>query len=206
MYRTLVRERNHPRLLCLFMKFIGQCIVANAPEKPQGKLRVVKSITNPARGSLHIVNGDYLPPAYTPSPPANNDPIDTTGNTDNDPTSTRVQVQTISSDGTLSAINLKVKLVNNDTAQLTFYAHASTENNVPFSTLSTTWASNKKSVNLSANSELSSHTFEFDHVGLGDGSVVPISQDTASTYYLYVFVTDSDPEDFTWKEVVNINR
>jgi len=185
------------------MNFIGQCVVANAPAKPHGKFRVVKSTTKPTRGFLKIVNGEYLPPAYTPSPPADNDQPDTSAN---DPTSTRVQVQTISSDGTLSAINLKVKLVNNDTVQLPFYAHASTENNVSFSTLSTAWASNKKSVNLSANSELSSHTFEFDRVGLGDGSVVPISQDTATTYYLYVFVTDSDPEDFTWKEVVGINR
>ena len=183
------------------MNFIGQCVVANAHAKPHGKFRVMKSTTKPTSGFLKIVNGEYLPPAYayTPSTPPTNNPS-------NDPTIERVQVQTISSDGTLSAINLKVKLVNNDTVQLTFYAHASTENNVSFSKLSTTWASNKKSVELSANSELSSHTFEFDRVGLGDGSVVPISQDTATMYYLYVFVTDSDDEEFTYNESITINR
>jgi hypothetical protein len=181
------------------MKFIGQCIVANAPEKPRGKFRVMKSITKPTSGFLKIVNGEYLTPTYTPPTPPTNNPS-------NDPTIERVQVQTISSDGTLSAINLKVKLVNNDTVQLTFYAHASTENNVSFYDLSTTWASNKKSVNVSANSELSSHTFEFDRVGLANGSVVPISQDTATTYYLYVFVTDSDDEEFTYNESITINR
>lgn len=184
------------------MKFIGQCIVANVPEKPHGKLRVVKSITNPTRGSLHVVNGDYLPPAYayTPSPSAGNTAT-------NDPDIQRVQVQTISSDGTLSAINLKVKLVNKDTVPLTFYAHASIENNVPFSTLSTAWVLNKKSVQLSANSQLSSHTFEFDKVGLLNGSVTSISQAAynTSTYYLYVFVKDSDNEEFIYKEVVTIN-
>jgi hypothetical protein len=188
------------------MKFIGQCIVANAPEKPRGKFRVMKSITKPTSGFLKIVNGEYLTPTYTPPTPPTNNPS-------NDPTIERVEVQTISSDGTLSAINLKVKLVNNDTKLLTFYAHASTESNVSFYDLSTTWASNKKSVDLSANSELSSHTFKFDHVGLKNGSVVSISDNQSlnnpnppSMYYIYVFVTDSDDEEFTYNESITINR
>lgn len=166
----------------------------------------MKSITKPTSGFLKIVNGEYLTPTYTPPTPPTNNPS-------NDPTIERVEVQTISSDGTLSAINLKVKLVNNDTKLLTFYAHASTESNVSFYDLSTTWASNKKSVDLSANSELSSHTFKFDHVGLKNGSVVSISDNQSlnnpnppSMYYIYVFVTDSDDEEFTYNESITINR
>ena len=176
------------------MKFIGQCIVANAPEKPRGKFRVVKSITNPTRGSLHIVNGDYLPPAYTPSPPADNDPIDTSAN---DPL-VKIDLLGLNEDG--NKIVLETILTNRDNVNLTFYAHAYTENNIPFNTLSNT-SVNRKSILVNANSE-TRHRFEFVQV-VDNGSAVPISNGPSSTYYLYVFVTDSDNEHVLQSKSVN---
>ena len=176
------------------MNFIGQCVVANAPAKPHGKFRVVKSTTKPTRGFLKIVNGEYLPPAYTPSPPSGNNPIDTSAN---DPI-IEIDLLSLTTDG--SKIVMETKLTNRDNVNLTFYAHAYTENNVPFTTLSNT-SENRKSILVNANS-VTQHRFEFVKV-LANGSVVTISQDTTTTYYLYVFVQDSDGDQIIHQETIN---
>lgn len=85
---------------------------------------------------------------------------------------------------------METNLTNRDNVALQFYAHAYTENNVPLSTLSS-MSVNRKSSLVNANS-VQKYRFEFDSVVQIDGSVVPISQDDSSTYYMYVFVTDSD--------------
>jgi len=177
------------------MNFIGQCVVANAPAKPHGKFRVVKSTTKPTRGFLKIVNGEYLPPAYTPSPPPDNDQPDTSTN---DPI-IEIDLLSLTTDG--SKIVMETKLTNRDTGPLTFYAHAYTEDNVSFITLSNN-LENRKSILGKAN-YVTEHRFEFDHVGLANGSVVKISQDTTTTYYLYVFVEDSDGDQIIHKETIN---
>jgi len=88
---------------------------------------------------------------------------------------------------------LRTNLINNDNEDLVFYAHASDKNNIPFDTLSATTA-NMKSVSVNANSE-KNQWFLFDQVSV-KGSVVSVSTDSTPTYYVYVFVTDSDGEHF----------
>lgn len=188
------------------MNFIGQCVVANA----HGKFRVMKSITKPTSGFLKIVNGEYLPPTYTPpTPPTNN-----TNNTSNDPIiggdgKDDVQVQTISTDGTLSAINLKVKLVNNDTTSLTFYAHATTYGSVGSDYDTLTGYNNIVSpieVIVDAMSTQSNYTFLFDKVIIHDHvgrKLEFIENDNTNPYYIYVFVQDSDGDRIIHKETIN---
>jgi hypothetical protein len=184
------------------MKFIGQCIVANAPEKPRGKFRVVKSITNPTRGSLHIVNGDYLPPAYTPSPPADNDPIDTSAN---DPKISIVFDGAISNDET--KLSMTADLINNDTKSIIFYAHATTYGLVgdDFGILiGYNNIVSPKEVTVNAMSTQSNYTFLFDKVILHDnGNSISIEDDDSNPYYIYVFVQDSDGDRIIHKETIN---
>ena len=202
MYRTLVRE-HIPRLVCFIMKFIGQCIVANAPEKPHGKFRVVKSITNPTRGSLHIVNGEYLPPTYTPSPPANNDQPDPSAN---DPKISTFFGGSISTDGT--KLSMVALLINNNTTSLPFYAHATTYGSVgsDFDTLiGYNSIVSPKEVTVNAQSTLDNYTFLFDKVILHDigNSILIKNDDSTNPYYIYVFVQDSDGDRIIHKETIN---
>lgn len=156
---------------------------------------------------MKIVNGEYLPPAYTPPPPPTN-------NTSNDPIiggdgKDDVQVQTISTNGILSAINLKVKLVNNDTTPLTFYAHATTYGSAEFDYDTLTGYNNIVSpieVIVDAQSTQSNYTFLFDKVIIHDHvdrKLEFIENDNTNPYYIYVFVQDSDGDRVIHKETIN---
>lgn len=146
---------------------------------------------------MKIVNGEYLPPAYTPPTPPDNEPIDTSAN---DPT---IEIELLSLNTYGDEIIMETKLINRDNVNLTFYAHAYTESNVPFYTLSET-SVNRKSVLVNANS-VTEHRFEFVQV-VDNGSVVSVSQATSTTYYMYVFVTGSDKEEFWYEKALTINR
>jgi len=185
------------------MNFIGQCVVANAPAKPHGKFRVVKSTTKPTRGFLKIVNGEYLPPAYTPSPPANNDQPDTSTN---DPKISIVFDGAISNDKT--KLSMTADLINNNTTSLTFYAHATTYGSAEsdFNTL-IGYSNNivsPKEVTVDAMLTQSNYTFLFDKVIRHDiGNSILIQDDDSNPYYIYVFVQDSDGDRIIHKETIN---
>ena len=185
------------------MNFIGQCVVANAPAKPHGKFRVVKSTTKPTSGFLKIVNGEYLPPAYTPSPPANNDQPDTSAN---DPKISTFFGGSISTDGT--KLSMGTNLINNNTTSLTFYAHATTYGSVG-SDYDTLTGYNSivlpKEVTVNAQSTLNNYTFSFDTViihGDGDHKSKLIENDNTNPYYIYVFVQDSDGDQIIHEETI----
>lgn len=184
------------------MNFIGQCVVANAPAKPHGKFRVVKSTTKPTRGFLKIVNGEYLPPAYTPSPPDDNDQPDTSAN---DPKISTFFGGSISTDGT--KLSMGTNLINNNTTSLTFYAHATTYGLVgdDFGILiGYNNIVSPKEVTVNAMSTQSNYTFLFDKVILHDnGNSISIEDDDSNSYYIYVFVQDSDGDRIIHKETIN---